>query len=118
MLEQSQLFEQILDRRLKDFEKVVDTRLSSIQEGVNSMKDIMAIFVDKVANLHKDYIPRSEAEKEYKRINEEIQAANDEIEKLEDKVEKLQAWRNYLAGAIAILGFSLGLIVESHFWSK
>jgi hypothetical protein len=105
----SEQFESVLDRRLRDFEKIVETQLTNIQDGVNDMKNTMAQFVSKMSNLHIDYVPRTEVERENQRMNEEIQD-------LKREVKTLQMWRNYLTGAIAVLGFTLGLLVESHFW--
>lgn len=102
-------FEQVLDRRLGDFEKVVEARLAPIHEGVRSMQHTMAVFVDKMSNLHKDYIPRSELEKELGRVQREL----DDVKK---DVKKLTAWRNTFAGAIVLLAFILTVLSSTQFW--
>jgi hypothetical protein len=101
-------FESILDKRLEGFEKLFDLRLQSIQDGVGAMKDTMAIFVEKVSNMHKDYVPRTEVERDNARFTVEIDG-------LTKKVETLEAWRNYLTGAIALLVGAVGVLAE-HFW--
>lgn len=108
-LEQSQLFEQILDRRLRDFEKIVETQLTGIQDGVTRMQETITVFVNKVSNLHIDYVPRTELEKEQARVDTELT-------RLKERVESLQAWRNTLAGAVGIMIVVIGWLVESHFW--
>lgn len=102
-------FESVLDRRLGDFEKLIDVRMTSIQDGVNEMRSTLGVFIGKVSNLHVDYVPRVEQEREQVRLNNEITL-------LKNKVENLQMWRNYAFGAIALLGFALGIVAQSQIW--
>lgn len=109
MSDVSDQFEHVLDRRLSDFEKVMDARLSNIQDGVTKMQNTMTVIIDKFSNQHIEYVPRTEIEKDQERSDKRI-------EELEKKVEKLQAWRNYLAGAMAFLVAVVGILVQGHFW--
>lgn len=111
----SDQFEQTLDRRLGDFSKVIDTKMTSIQDGVNEMRNTLTVFVDKVSNLHRDYMPRTELEKDLNHYGNQIQELKDQNVELSKKIEHLSAWRNYLTGSIAVLTFAVGVVAQ-HFW--
>lgn len=105
--EEEQRIEQILDRRLGDFEKIVDTRLKSIHDAVSTMQEGISTYISRVSNFHIEYVPRSEIQREQERTNREIEG-------LKKDVKRLEAWRNYLAGAIAILGFVVGVVIQHY----
>lgn len=106
-----------INEKFNMMQQMIDVKLTSIQGGMNEMKSTLTVFVEKMSNLHKDYVPRSEIEKDFHELERDFDELKSKHADLEKRVGKLQGWRNWITGALAVIAFLIGIIAETvHFW--
>ncbi|EPZ47617.1 hypothetical protein [Alicyclobacillus acidoterrestris] len=90
----------------------------TIREQNVDMKTSLASVIQEISKVSERFVPRDQIMLMVQHRNERDDAQDSRLDKLEKKVDSLTAWRWYLAGAIALLGFIIVILgdVVSHLW--
>lgn len=75
-----------------------------MKDNSKELRDAVKEFTNALANLHKDFLLRQEADKITDQRNKERDEAKQRLEDLEKRMRKIELWRAGLAASIVVLG--------------
>lgn len=88
----------------------IEEQVIGIRDDIADLKMITANAAKVMGEMHEKYVPRPEIEKMVTIRDKEKEDVDRQINAIWSKIDSLVAWRYWLAGAIALLGFILAII--------
>ena len=83
-----------------------------MKDNSKELRDAVKEFTNALANLHKDFLLRQEADKMTEQRDKERDDDRKHIGALEKRTSKLELWRSWIAGGLAVLIFAIGIVAE------
>lgn len=109
--------DQILDRRFEQFEKTIEAKMEGVGTGITSINTSVAAFINQVGNMHKDYKPRFETDKDEReqddRLNRVDKRLTTDVEELQVEMQRMQKRIYTATGAVVVLSFLIGIAAHA-----
>lgn len=81
----------------------IEERLYAMGDDITEMKTSLKEATTIMSQMHVSYVPRTEIDKMAAIRDKEKDEMDRRVNQVETRVNRLEAWRNYLAGGIAVV---------------